>query len=168
MKERTFYILSILQMLDLEKVSTFQLPKEKKILDCEDWYFTVSETGTIKMYKENSTAPETLKAKQQEILELESQLENWQLNDLEYEETSRALRKAESEYNYLSEPFHLCKDKCKWIENLKQLEQWKELAQDAGKNTVYSVAYATGWRHPETPIEDLQPLPNVNFFRENI
>jgi hypothetical protein len=36
----------------------------------------VSETGTIKMYKENSTAPETLKAKQQEILELESQLEN--------------------------------------------------------------------------------------------
>jgi hypothetical protein len=51
---------------------------------------------------------------------------------------------------------------------LKQLEQWKELAQDAGKNTVYSVAYATGWRHPETPVEDLQPLPNVNFFRENI
>lgn len=108
------------------------------------------------MYKESNTAPEELKSKQQEILELERQVEDKRKSALELAELKDQLRKAESDYNYLSEPYHLCRNKCRGItENL--FTKWLELAGDRKTNTVYSVAYATGWRSddadPDTFIE---------------
>lgn len=144
-------------MLNLDNLKAFELPKEKKILDCEDWYITVNELGTIKLYKESTTAPEELKAKQNEILETERQLESKATCELEKAELKDKLRKLESEYNYLSEPHHLQKSKCRGLTSENLLKKWIEFAGDRKTNTVYSIAYATGRRSedsdPETYIE---------------
>lgn len=143
-------------MLDLSNVKAYELPKEKKFLECEDGYFTINELWTIKIYKQNDTAPEDLKSKQQEVLELESQYENKRKSALELSEIKEDLRKAESELNYMMEPYHLQKTKCRNITEWN-FEKWKELAGDRKTNTVYSIAYATWWRSddadPDTFIE---------------
>lgn len=144
-------------MLDISKIKVSHLPKATKLLEVSDGYFTIDELGTIRMYQSHKPDQDLINSLWANISELEQEIELCQDSE-DIRMKQRELSKLERQFSSENAPYWKQSTQCEWVCSQWDLERWLSLASNASQNTLYSVARATGWTHPDDDIDNNLPV----------
>lgn len=150
------------------------LGEEKQILKELTWGRLTynEELKQVRLYFENNVSPEDIKTFRETVQTKEEEVENFkrlkEYDIEEYETKLKELKKAERQLENA-----LAEERLAWICHIVNEEWVREFIENwknCKKRTVWSFAWATGWRSPNTDIEVLEncPIPNTeNYFWTN-
>ena len=151
-------------MFNIENVKVSRLPKTTKFFSCEDGYFTINEDMVIHMFVKRDCNELKLSELRQEIEETERALDDISLCREERDELQSKLYSLESEYAYESETVRKLPYRCVFKSTSSHLIDLRLLsAKDAKKDSVRSVAYATGRRSVNGQIREDDILPDDRY-----
>ena len=105
------------------------------------------------MFKHYKPDTQKLSELQSQIDEIEKSIECSQ-DKLEISELTSELRKLESQFNYENSEYRCQMYQAEGLTSQATLDKWLEKASNANQNTLYSVAYATGWRSADAEVDE--------------
>lgn len=145
-------------MIDITKITARSLPKTAKLFECSDWFFTIREDWVIKIHINRKPDANKLASIQAEIEQLEEVIDTSKI-DLEVEEATSKIRQLEYQFTRESATDYISNTSCVWLKSDSDVQKWIEMAGEAKQNSVWSVAYATGWRSQDASPESIISTP---------
>ena len=139
-------------MLDIKNIKVESIPQKAKFFVADNGYFAINKFGEIFMYEERDTDDLLIMSLQEELASIEEAIDSKTFSCREeFDELKSKAYQLESEIRFESESIRQSPRVCRLLSDdddiqTLYLSEWKDLARTAKKNTVKSIARATGYR----------------------